>query len=424
MSSEVDDLDKLSNAELHSKCVENGMKNIPVTDASRSILTKKLRAILSGTKPDTPTKQNKRYSEAPKVADKVVEDKSKRANRRTIAVTKPFGSDETVDGTEQSTAAIAVTKKREASVQKVSPVTVIDTIAIESDDDMDLVKATAQAEAVERGVPVRGRTTRSVSVTKSNIPVPVAVAAAAAKKDVDTIIEEQEQVEPIVRQRSTRSVSLSKSSVVTVSFDGNVQPIQEEPIMSSAPVSHQHTDVYSKVEKKHFEPGSLFKEPTNKAKQHQYIPVGDLKYSQPVSTTTGYASKYASPLSLGSAHFLGGTPSLLAGKTNAYYNEQSDDTDTDAYDTPFLSNFARTLDRLKSPHMDRIAGGKYSGGMAENLTPRPRKSLVHDKRRRPSIMAQLAELFRAVDRKYHIRRNLFITFIVLAVITFIYMFWR
>ncbi|XP_037958847.1 uncharacterized protein LOC119688239 [Teleopsis dalmanni] len=334
MSNEVEDSN--ADAELQNKCAENGMKTSPVTDASRGRLTKKWRAIFSGTMPDTPTNRNKRYYKAPTDADKIEGD----------------------------------TKKREDSAQKVLPVTVTDIKPIESSDE--------EAEAADRDVPVRERTTRSVSVTKSYIPVPV---VAAAKKDVDTIIEEQSQVEPAVRQRST------------VSFD-------EEPIMSFAPVSH-HIDIYSKFEKKQFD--------TTKAKQY---PVGDFKTSQLVTPTTGYGSKYASPLSLGTAYLLDGTPSLLSGKTNAYYNEQSDDTDS--YDRPFLSNFARTLDRLKSSHVHHISGDKYSGG------PRPRKLMVHEKRRRPSIIEPRVERFTAIDRKYLIRRNLLITLIALTFIVFIY----
>jgi len=64
---DVDDFDSLSNAELRAKMLAQGLPNIPVTDSSRKVLVKRLRASIGGqsSPAGSPKKSSRRETLAP-----------------------------------------------------------------------------------------------------------------------------------------------------------------------------------------------------------------------------------------------------------------------------------------------------------------------------------------------------------------------
>lgn len=212
--SEVDNLESLSNADLRKQCIKHGLPNVPITDSSRNILIKKLRASLSGS-PGSQTKKTPRREtihvskttetvEAKEVkVDPERRTPSRGASRRTFAGTPTFESQKTNESqaSENLTPAPIGARRRSTRDHEIpllqkelkTSKTYNPVVILESDEeDKDLLLAAEQIE----------------QVSKSSVA--------------------QEEVN--VRPRSSRSVSLSKTSVVTTSFNQpTVKPIAEVP---------------------------------------------------------------------------------------------------------------------------------------------------------------------------------------------------
>ncbi|XP_014092650.3 otefin [Bactrocera oleae] len=391
--SEIENLESLSNADLRKQCIKHGLPNVPITDSSRNILIKKLRASLSGS-PQTKKTPRRETIHVSKTTEAVVETKevkaeperrtpSRGANRRTIAGTPTFDSQKPSENqaSENLTPAPIGARRRLTRDHEIPPSqkeqkltkTYNPVVILESDEeDQDLLMA---AEQVEQG-------------SKTSL----------AREDAN------------VRSRSSRSASLSKTSVVTTSFNQpTVKPIAEVPQIPirkevTESISHEIYRPQISANSGRFSLHSNIMQPNIGIGVNKDIPnTLHSRYSTNTLSSGLYSSK-AAPL----------------------YNEQSDDNEEKAdYETPFLSSFARNLKRIKTDAVvlnkpSSLVGGTDIG--REYVSPRPmqpprRYEITGRRPAKVSVTDSFRQLLIALDRKYNLR-----LYLVLVTIFFIMAF--
>ncbi|XP_011182959.2 otefin [Zeugodacus cucurbitae] len=395
--SETDNLESLSNADLRKQCLEHGLPNVPITDSSRKVLIKKLRASLSGSPASqtkkTPRRETIHVSKAPEpieTKEVAVEPErrtpSRGANRRTIAGTPTFELQRKSENQVAENLApapigarrrstrdyeIPPSQKEQKSTKIYNPVVILES----DEEDKDLLLAAEQVE----------------QKTKSSVP--------------------QEEVN--VRSRSSRSVSLSKTSVVTTAYSQpTVQPIAEVP---QIPIRKAVTENVTH---------EIYK-PQISANIGRYSMQSNL-----MQTNIGYGvnKERDIPNTLHSRYSTNTLSSgLYTSKAAPLYNEQSDDNEEaeQDYETPFLSSFARNLERIKT---DAVVLNKPSALGNTDIgrdyaSPRP---MQHTRRyeitgRRPakvSVTESFRQLLIALDHKYNLRLyfGLITIFLIMAFI--------
>ncbi|XP_018790427.1 PREDICTED: otefin [Bactrocera latifrons] len=395
--SEIDNLESLSNADLRKQCIKHGLPNVPITDSSRNILIKKLRASLSGS-PASQTKKTPRREtiHVVKTTEAAIETKevkaeperrtpSRGANRRTFAGTPTFDSQKPSENqpSENLTPAPIGTRRRSTRDQEIAPSqkeqkstkTYNPVVILESDEeDQDLLLAAEQVE--QRSKPSMARE------------------------------------EANVRSRSSRSVSLSKTGVVTTSLNQpTVQPIAEVP---QIPIRREVTESISH---------EIYK-PQISANSGRFSLHPNLM--QP-NIGVGLNKDRDVPKTLHSRYSTNTLSSgLYSSKPTYLYTEQSDDNEeAEGYETPFLSSFARNLERIKT---DGVVLNKPSsiGGTdisREYVSPRPvqpsRRYEISGRRpTKVSVTDSFRQLLIALDRKYNLRLYLVLVtvFLIMAFI--------
>ncbi|XP_039953769.1 otefin [Bactrocera tryoni] len=396
--SEIDNLESLSNADLRKQCIKHGLPNVPITDSSRNILIKKLRASLSGS-PASQTKKTPRREtiHVTKTTEPAIESKevkaeperrtpSRGANRRTFAGTPTFDSQKPYENqtSENLTPApigarrrstrdheIPPSQKEQKSTKTYNPVVILES----DEEDQDLLLAAEQME--QRSKP-------SLAREEAN-----------------------------VRSRSSRSVSLSKTGVVTTSFNQpTVQPIAEE--VPQIPIRREVTESIShEIYKPQISANSgRFSLHSNLMQPN--IGIG-LNKDRDVPNTLH--SRYSTnTLSSG----------LYSSKATPLYTEQSDDNEeTEGFETPFLSSFARNLERIKTDgvvlNKPSSVGGTDIG--REYVSPRPlqpsrRYEITGRRPTKVSVTDSFRQLLIALDRKYNLRLYLVLVtvFLIMAFI--------
>ncbi|XP_017087021.2 otefin [Drosophila bipectinata] len=447
---EVDDLDTLSNAELRTKMLAQGLPNIPVTDSSRKILVKRLRASLGGQASPaagtaSPKKSSSRRetlaasSAAPSAASTPVDklDGSKVAPatkaRRTIAATEAKEAKEVVTKkaappiqTRRSSTTSTGSEKREPERVVKKPETIVEEpvtykrtsqrentlevnslIVLESDDEEDEQLARA-AELVEKKIAHKEKSKQS---------------------SVNTTYEKVSKVDPPRRPAYESAVDPPRRPAYEPPVEPR-RPVYEPPVEPRRP-AYEPSGVPRRpayeplVEPRRptYESRDLPRRPTYETSAAPVLsaaPSGLSARPQTSSSTSydylgSHTGRYSSYVRTSAQSYV----TAEAPTTRTYANELSDDNDA-VDDAEYESTFAQNLARLKaerigdrsSPYTRRTVGSAY-GSLA-------RRSLRQDNQ---SVRAAFNRWWASVDQKYKIRQILFIIFVIfllVAVYSFFY----
>ncbi|KAH8233332.1 hypothetical protein KR026_006939 [Drosophila bipectinata] len=447
---EVDDLDTLSNAELRTKMLAQGLPNIPVTDSSRKILVKRLRASLGGQASPaagtaSPKKSSSRRetlaasSAAPSAASTPVDklDGSKVAPatkaRRTIAATEAKEAKEVVTKkaappiqTRRSSTASTGSEKREPERVVKKPETIVEEpvtykrtsqrentlevnslIVLESDDEEDEQLARA-AELVEKKIAHKEKSKQS---------------------SVNTTYEKVSEVDPPRRPAYESAVDPPRRPAYEPPVEPR-RPVYEPPVEPRRP-AYESSGVPRRPA---YEPLVEPRRPTYESRDLPRRPTYETSAAPVLSAAPSGLSARHQTSSSSSYDYLSSHPGRYssyvrtsaqsyvtaeAPTTRTYANELSDDNDA-VDDAEYESTFAQNLARLKaerigdrsSPYTRRTVGSAY-GSLA-------RRSLRQDNQ---SVRAAFNRWWASVDQKYKIRQILFIIFVIfllVAVYAFFY----
>lgn len=420
-----DNLESLDNASLRKKCLEFGLPNVPITDTSRKLLIRKLRVAMNG-EVDDKTKKNRRETihvtkipalvdtNAPTAAPATTEEAPKRIpsrlNRRTIAVTSVTS---TVDDQSLSSSAKpqVITERRQSGLrtqaentvpvsQKRKTATVLAEEEEEDDDDVILLEAAEQGEK-EIVIP---RARRSVSLTKTGVVTTSysQETVAAAPKTVNETESESEYdytskyanlYEPISRP-------LTQSQPIQTSYGLSEPRLTVEPDRF---LGFQTTS----VNRTSIEPDLTYNKPSQPSAASRYSSLGS-GYKETINTTTT------------NRRYTSGGYGTASGSTTKYsslYDDQ-EENDENQPETPYLSDFARRLERLKAEPL-------VKGIETPRNAPMKRETQrFHSAGRRTTMPNDsVADSFKnfvfALDRKYKLKRNFSILFAVILIL-FIY----
>ncbi|XP_030374430.1 LEM domain-containing protein Bocksbeutel-like isoform X2 [Scaptodrosophila lebanonensis] len=190
-------LDTISNKELHKKCLEYGLPNIPVADSSRQVILKRLKSAILGVPvnkkataakktPRRETIHGSKVTPSPAAAAIETSNVKRTANRNSnnsISSRRTIGTVPSFDNSETS------------SVRTVHTTTTVSDVDSQSEED----------------------------------------------DNYNSIYRQNEQYSQIKQTAPRRSVSLSKSGVLTTSYTREVDPLEQEPRDSDIDAPQSHT---------------------------------------------------------------------------------------------------------------------------------------------------------------------------------------
>ncbi|EDW85759.2 uncharacterized protein Dwil_GK23240 [Drosophila willistoni] len=410
---DMDDLDILSNAELRAKMVSQGLPNIPVTDSSRKVLVKRLRASLSGVAPGSPSsaaaspKKSSNRRDTMQPASSSVAPVTAPKARRTLAVATPTKEPKEIErpnrmaeekikqpaslvpiqtrrksNTNTAPPSLEhreVAKKPETIVEESQPpkrniqhektLEVNSLIVLESDDEEDeeMLKAAAKAEQEFQ----RSQKTKlSTTTTKTH-----------------EYISSSQAVEP-PRPRQYEPVVPSRAPIAAPA-----------PVQSRAPAPAPVTS-----------PSAIG---TGGSSSYDYLNTQSGRYSSYTSSSAqGYGSAKTNPSSVTTSY-------RHSPAAHLYPNQLSDDNEDEEEVSQYESTFARNLARLRaekigdrsSPYTRRTVAGTASSNVG--YEPRARRSL------RPegtSVSVAFFNWINSLDQKYGLKSKLFVLVVILILI--------
>lgn len=421
-----DNLESLDNASLRKKCLEFGLPNVPITDTSRKLLIRKLRVAMNG-EVDDKTKKNRRETihvtkipalvdtNAPTAAAASTEEAPKRIpsrlNRRTIAVTSVTS---TVDDQSLSSSAKpqVITERRPSGLrtqaenpvavsQKRKTATVLAEEEEEDDDDVILLEAAEQGEK-EIVIP---RARRSVSLSKTGVvttsysqetvaAAPTTVNETESESEYDYTSKYANLYEPISRP-------LTQSQPIQTSYGLSEPRIEPDRFLGFQTTSVNRTSI---------EPDLTYNKPPQSSVASRYSSLGS-GYTETTNTTTT------------NRRYTSGGYGTASGSTTKYSSlyDDHEENDENQPETPYLSDFARRLERLKAEPLvkgietPRNAPMKRETQRFHSGTISGRRSTLPN----DSVADSFKNFLFALDRKYKLKRNFSILFAVILVL-FIY----
>lgn len=468
---DVDDLDTLSNAELRAKMLAQGLPNIPVTDSSRKILVKRLRASLGGqASPAAGTASPKKSSSrretlaastaAPSAASTPVDklDGSKVAPatkaRRTIAATEAAKEAKEVAPKKAAAAAPPIQTRRSSTTSTGSekrepqrvvkkPETIVEEpvtsnrtnqhentleinslIVLESDDEEDEQLARA-ADLVEKKIANKEKSKQSsVNTTYEKVSKVDPPRRPAYEPSVEPRRPTYEA--PIEPRRPSYEAPVEPRRPA---FESSVEP--RRPAFESLEPRRPNYEAPVEPRRPTYESSrDLPRRPTYEASAAPVLnaaPSGPSARSQTSSSTTydylssrtgRYSSYVRTPVQ---SYVTAEAPAqpVTSSYTRTYANELSDDTDA-VEDAEYESTFAQNLARLKaerigdrsSPYTRRTVGSGY-GSLA-------RRSLRQENQ---SVGAAFKRWWASVDQKYKLKQKLFIVFVILLLVAVYALFY-
>ncbi|EDW62198.1 otefin [Drosophila virilis] len=415
---DADNLDNLSNAELRAQMLAQGLPNIPVTDSSRKVLVKRLRASLGGNatlpaataSPKKTSTRRDTLQPAAAVAqvDKLDGIQAATKTRRTIAYTpndtkeaerrrQPVNKPETVPE------AVAAAKPVEAVATKAAP---IQSRRISNSERREQIPERVirkpETIAEEPTVPKKRNNENTLMVNSLII--------------LESDEEEDEQLAQAARnaedqythnKQAAQQLKLSATTInthdyVPKSLYPNLQPTQEQQ-----------------------RPRQIYEQAPSTSQPRTTLGSSSISSSLDYRVSTGRYSSYVSPPA--QSYITGASRAAAAVATAAplgasgfqrsaprtFSNEFSDDTAEEEEDATqgvrFESDFARNLARLRAERIgDRstsyrrtVAGGSITGG---------RRSLRPEQN---SSSAALMRWWQSLDHKYKVTSKLFILIVVL-----------
>lgn len=439
-----DNLESLDNASLRKKCLEFGLPNVPITDTSRKLLIRKLRAAINGDTDDK--KKNRRetihVTKIPSLVEANATTNSNaeetvpkrppsRVNRRTIAVTSATSTttdDSALASSAETNKAQTVTERRrsvrpQAEIDVPPPVipvsqkrknAVLAELENEDEDEDDVILLEA-AEASEKDI-VIPRARRSVSLSKTGV-----VTTSYSQETSSTI-----DPPPTVHETESESEYENTSK----KFSSNVfDPVfAKRPLAQSIrrdiPTSYGFSEPSlssfgtSIINQSSDESGQIYNKPSlQSTASSRYSTLGSgypslSSSSSIVNTSTTTTRRYTS----GAASI----PTLT--KYSNMFDDHSEN-DENKPETPYLSDFARKLERLKAEPLVKGVDTTPRNIPIKRETQRFHHTSSIASRRNTMQSDSVSESFKnflfALDRKYKLKRNFSILF-VLILILFIY----
>lgn len=378
-----DNLESLDNTTLRQKCMQYGLPNVPVTDSSRKVLIKRLRVSMGGggkaTKPREATPK-KPLALNTTVSEKVTPRKTQ--VRRTIAAEPPLPKPH-----------------------------------------------------IEKTIYIP---TKPIVEQNQNVLL------------FSNFSTQQEEVRPLQRASSlTPSEKLAKSGVVTTSYsqetavleDDYEDDYEDEPYFSQSPTERNATRPLPTYQIGHglaHPIGGFFKNTESQSYISQ--PTVERNFTRPSPTTTvpSYGATsgqtYLPPertynrntLSTLSQPKIDINKPTLTRRYTEYTSVNDNDDEEDEVDevqTPYLSSFARALDRLKSGDITKLTPlasvRKQTSLFGQRQTYGYNKSLAAGD---DSVTGALRQFVIALEHKYQLKRA-FALFLVFVLAVFIYVFF-
>ncbi|KAH8290842.1 hypothetical protein KR054_006407 [Drosophila jambulina] len=407
---DVDDLDALSNAELRAKMLAQGLPNIPVTDSSRKVLVKRLRASIGGQASPaaaaSPKKSNRRETLAPSAAPAAASTPvDKLDGNKVAAATK---ARRTITAAEAKEAERR--RPEEPVARKPTSTTTAAAPAIQ----------TRRTSTSSSTVPERKESERPVKK-----PEPIAEEPAAPRRtnyhentlEVNSLIvlesdeEEDEQLAQaadLVEQQYAAREKLSKpTSSASIAYDYSrktsstlADPVRR-PAYEAPAVDPPRRPVYD-APRQAYEPPAAPSIPAARTQTSSY----DYLSNRP--------GRYSSYVRSPAQSYVTAEASAKSSYPRTYANELSDDND--AEEAQYESDFTRNLARLRaerigdrsSPYSRRTVATGSLG-----YEPLPRRSLRPDDN---SVSVAFGRWVNSLEQKYRIKSKLFILFVVLLLI--------
>lgn len=406
MAVTADQLESLSNADLREQCKIFGLPNVPVTDHTRKILIKKLKSAMEG--PANGEKEKTKRRETIHVVSKPVAkepepepvkklDTSRSARRTTIAASSSSVESEPaqkIDRRRSSRYSSTSSEKKPVELSSKIESTKRKTAILEeedSEDDLILIEAAMGAEKAQKQI-TPSRTKASSS---------------------------QES-----RDRRSRSASLQKSPTVTTSYKKDIPSTVNETEEESGTDNEILTqNVYHYDTAKPFVPTkterqSYYKAPAINITSSRYSQVGTTLGAAPTKANLTTASTVTSNLSR--RYTTGNTY-----KYDDYEDDNQEEIEIGGETTPYYSDFARRLERLKSEQLN-MSGKTKEREMSSKREQFPVTRTYRETRRQTSnSSAEESDIFRGffmnLDRRYKIKQKLMIILAVFLLLT-IYIF--
>jgi len=427
---DVDDFDSLSNAELRAKMLAQGLPNIPVTDSSRKVLVKRLRASIGGqsSPAGSPKKSSRRETLAPVASapaaastpvDKLDGNKVAPATkaRRTIAATEakeaerrrpeePVVADRrrneepVVADRRRNEEPVAARKPLPAAAPQIQTRRASTTSTGSQSKPVEPVKLVKKPQTIAEEPAPSKRTDREDNYLKVNS----LIVLESDEEEDEQLAQAANLVEQQHAAREKASSKLASSGTTTYEYKSKL-------------VEHPRQQVYEASAAPVLPPSVPSARPlaTSSTRSYDYQPSNPLpgRYSSFVRTAAqGYVTAEAPPLPSYSS------PSYQ----RTYANELSDENE--AEESRYESTFAQNLARLRaerlgdrsSPYSRRtLASGSASSASSGSLgyEPRPRRSLRPDEN---SVSVAFGRWCNSLEQKYHIKSKLFIVLVVVLLI--------
>ncbi|KAH8348345.1 hypothetical protein KR084_006653 [Drosophila pseudotakahashii] len=413
---DVDDFDSLSNAELRTKMLAQGLPNIPVTDSSRKVLVKRLRASIGGQASPaagSPKKSNRRETQAPVAAsapaaastpvDKLDGNKVAPATkaRRTIAAT------EAKEAERRRPEEPVVTERRRheepvVARKPVAPAAAPIVTRRTSTTTSGIERRPVEPVKKPQTIAEEPTSSRRTDHQENHLKVNSLIVLESDEEEDEQLAQAADLVEQqhAAREKASSRNKLTSSGTTTYEYKSQVvePPRRQVYEASAAPVLPPSVP-------------SARTQITSSARAYDYQSQNPApgRYSSYVRTAAqGYVTAEAPPV-----------PSYSSSYQRTYANELSDENE--AEDAQFESTFAQNLARLRaerigdrsSPYSRRtLASGSAASGSL-GYEPRARRSLRPDEN---SVSVAFGRWWNSLEQKYHIKSKLFVMFVALMLI--------
>lgn len=422
---DVDDFDSLSNAELRAKMLAQGLPNIPVTDSSRKVLVKRLRASIGGqaSPAASPKKTNRRETLAPAPG----------------APSAPAAASTPVDKLDGNKVAPATKARRTITAAEAKePVRRLPEEAIRRRPD--------EADRLRPEEPVAARKPTTAPAAQPVQTRRTSTSSGSERKEVEPLRKPETIVEqPASSKRADREEKYLKvNSLIVLESDEeeDEQLVQAADLVEQEHAARQKTTKLASSGTTTYEYKSKVVEPPRRqvyeATAAPVLPPSvPSARAQTTSSTRSYdyasnpaPGRYSSFVRTAAQGYVTAEAPPVASYSSSYKrtyaNELSDDTDSkeDQYESTFARNLARLRaerigDRI-SPYSRRTLASGNAGSGSLGYEPRARRSLRPNDN---SVSEAFNRWLNSLEQKYHIKSKLFIVLVVLLLIGVYYIFY-
>lgn len=365
-------LEDLTNQELHKRVLEMGLPNIPITNTTRNVQIKRLRAAI-----DAQASNNKTRRET--IHHVVTVNKTSDDDVKTAAVTAV---------TKKSAIATATKSSRRATIAAATP---------------------------------------KVLVKPAVVPLPVINIDGSSDDDDD----DQRFVSKIP-QPQKRAPSMGKSEIVTTSFK-SISATSPPPPVVEEDTDADDVLVSSGDEQRYNGGGSSSSANTSRTMHFNMRPPIGGKSN--VLHRTTVSNTYIAPSYSSSRPSIPHYQSVRNRRTFATASDEADeDEDIDELvqkNSPYLSDFTRRLSRIRAeplvsaeiPSTTASSGSvyrDYGRPYESSRTPFVRRPLEKSAKVETSVGSTFVTLIRSLDRKY---RRFMVPLVFITFVVFIYIMW-